>query len=121
MSHAGRKFVFCLRSPFPLLAPPGTTARPGAASISSHPRTHLSIYAMLALFVHGSQAFTGPTMHIAPQPTVRSSPVQMAEMSSRRAALLSAATLAVPFAASAATPFYKVNKAGISRPQGNSE
>ena len=116
MSH-----VRFTRSPFSVTRAPRHHTSPRRVNLLSPPNPFVNLYAMLALFVHGSQAFTGPTMHIAPQPTVRSSPVQMAEMSSRRAALLSAATLAVPFAASAATPFYKVNKAGISRPQGNSE
>ena len=55
---------------------------------------------MLALFSQ-PQAFSAPTVHVAQQAAVRSSPVQMMEMPSRRAALLSAAALVVPFAANA--------------------
>lgn len=56
---------------------------------------------MLSLFAPSTAAFSAPTVHVAQQPAVRSSPVQMAEMPSRRAALLSAAALVVPLAAQA--------------------
>ena len=56
---------------------------------------------MLALNL-ATQSFSAPTVYAAPQPVVRSTPVQMVEMPSRRAALLSAVSvLAVPLAAQA--------------------
>lgn len=66
---------------------------------------------MLSLYA-ATQSFNAPVLHVAQQPAVRSSPVQMMEMSSRRAALLGAATLAIPGAANAATAVWQVNKEG---------
>ena len=66
---------------------------------------------MLSLYA-ATQSFNAPVLHVAQQPAVRSSPVQMMEMSSRRAALLSAATLAIPGVANAATAVWQVNPEG---------